>query len=103
MPRNVLRDMAFLTGWGYTVLFLHFCDLGVKNATRLLRATAFLTGCFKQSPYIPPRTDTVVRFALEHAVLFYRLCYLGNCSATGRSARHGVAHGGRKKCLTEYI
>ena len=42
MPRDVLRDMVLLTGWGYTVLFLHFCDLGVKNATRLLHLMAFL-------------------------------------------------------------
>ena len=36
----------------------------------------------------------MVRFVSEHAVLFWRLCYLGNYSATERSTQHDVPHGG---------
>ena len=30
----------------------------------------------KRARHIPTQTDTVVRFALEHVVLFLHLCYL---------------------------
>ena len=38
---------------------------------------AFLSG-IGRARHIPTRTDTVVRFAPEHVVLFLRLCNLGS-------------------------
>ena len=72
------------------MLFLHFCDLGDKNATRLLRTTAFLT---------------------EGIALFLRVCKLASKGCYKATTRNGVPHGGKvifeaiidKKCLTECI
>ena len=75
------------------MLFLHLCDLGSKGTPqRLLLVTALLrvvsyfamqsvalvTEYAKgRARHIPTQTDTVVRFAPEHVVLFLRLCDLG--------------------------
>ena len=43
--------------------------------------------------HIPTQTDTVVRFAPEHVVLFLCLCYLVNKGATKAATPHCVPKG----------
>ena len=52
---------------------------------------AFVTEYAKgRARHIPPQTDTVVRFAPEHAVLFLRLCDLYSKERHKATTRNGA-------------
>ena len=55
-------------------------------------AFIFLRG-IERARYIPTRTDTVVRFAPEHVVLFLDLCNLGSKGRYKAITCNGVPQG----------
>ena len=66
---------------GDVTVFLRLCDSGRKERHKAATCNCAPQG-MGRARHIPPQTDTVVRFAPEHAVLFLRLC------DSGRKERH---------------
>ena len=59
------------------MLFLCLCDLGNKECHKAATCNCVPQG-MGRARHIPPQTDTVVRFAPEHVVLFLCLYELGS-------------------------
>ncbi len=62
---------------GYVTVFLHLRDLVSKRKPQGYYAKLRRLG-ERRARHIPTQTDTVVRFAPEHVVLFLCLAYVSN-------------------------
>ena len=71
------------------MLFLCLCDLGNKECHKAATCNCVPQG-MGRARHIPPQTDTVVRFAPEHAVIFSGLCDLDSKKRQKATTRNGV-------------